>query len=81
MFKRIKINDKGPQVKEAQELLKKAGSTIKVTGVYTIGMYSAVKAFQKKNGLKPTGSIDAMTWKKLQAVKVKKPIKMAPKKK
>lgn len=81
MFKKMKINDEGVQVKEAQELLKKAGSTIKVTGVFSIGMYAAVKAFQKKNGLKVTGIIDSVTWKKLQAVKTRKIVKMGPKKK
>lgn len=77
----IKINDKGPQVKGAQELLRKAGSTIKVTGVFTIGMYAAVKAFQKKNGLKVTGVIDAKTLEVLGTYKSKKIVKMAPKKK
>ena len=81
MFKKLKINDKGPQVKEAQELLKKAGSTIKATGFFSIGMYSAVKAFQKKNGLKQTGIIDSFTWKRLQTFKARKTIKMGPKKK
>ena len=81
----LKMNDKGPKVREAQELLKKAGSTIKVTGVFSIGMYSAVKAFQKKQGLKATGAIDEGTLKVLMAFKVKKPprkiVKMGPKKK
>lgn len=80
MFKKLKLNDEGLQVKEAQELLKKAGSAIKPTGKYTIGMYAAVKAFQKKNDLKPTGVIDSVTWKKLLTFK-KKPVKMVPKKK
>lgn len=78
MFKKLKLNCEGPKVKEAQQLLRKAGSTIKVTGFYSIGMYAAVKAFQKRNGLKVTGEIDSATWKKLQAVKI---VKMAPKKK
>lgn len=78
MFKKLKLNSEGLKVKEAQQLLRKAGSTIKVTGFYSIGMYAAVKAFQKRNGLKVTGEIDAMTWKKLQARRI---VKMAPKKK
>ena len=80
IFKKMVLNDKGPQIKVAQELLKKAGSAIKVTGVFSIGMLSAVRAFQKKNGLKATGIIDNATWKKLMAVKTKKNVKMAGKK-
>ena len=80
LFKKMMINDKGIQVKAAQELLKKAGSSIKVNGIYSIGMVSAVRAFQKKNGLKVTGIIDTVTWKKLMAVKPKKIVKMAGKK-
>ena len=78
MFKKLKLNSEGPKVKEAQQLLRKAGSTIKVTGFFSIGMYAAVKAFQKRNGLKVTGEIDSATWKKLQAVKI---VKMGSKKK
>ena len=78
MFKKLKLNSEGPKVKEAQQLLRKAGSTIKVTGFFSIGMYSAVKAFQKRKGIKATGEIDAATWRKLQTVKI---VKMAPKKK
>lgn len=81
MFKTLKLNDSGAQVKEAQELLKKAGSSIKVTGTFSIGMLSAIKAFQKKNGLKVTGTIDSATMKKLQSFKAKKIVKMGAKKK
>ena len=80
IFKKMSLNDKGSQIKVAQELLKKAGSTIKVTGVFSIGMLSAVRAFQKKNSLKVTGVIDNATWKKLMAIKTKKNVKMAGKK-
>ena len=76
----LKINDKGPEVLKAQKYLQKAGSTIKLSGVFTIGMVAAVKAFQKKNSLKPTGVIDAKLFDKLAAVKAKKNVKMAAKK-
>ena len=79
-FKKMKINDEGPNVKAAQELLKRAGSSIKVNGIYSVGMMSAVRSFQRKNGLKVTGIIDSDTWKKLVAVKAKKSVKMAGKK-
>ena len=81
MFKSLKLNDSGAKVKEAHELLKKAGSSIKVTGVFSIGTLSAVRAFQKKNGLKVTGKIDSATMKKLQYFKARKIIKMGAKKK
>ena len=64
-FQPIVLGDKGPAVKECQMLLKKAGSSIKSTGEFTIGMLSAVKAFQKKNKLEATGKIDAKTFLKL----------------
>lgn len=50
---------------KAQKLLAKAGSRIKPNGIYSIGMVTAVKAFQKKNGLPVTGEIDAKTMNKL----------------
>lgn len=80
MFKKLKMSDEGTLVKEAQELLQKTGSKVKATGKYNIGTYSAVKAFQKKNGLKVTGEIDSATWKKLSTFKTRKTIKMGAKK-
>lgn len=62
----LKYGDDCKEVMEAQKLLKAAGSTITVNGKYTIGMVSAVKAFQKKNGLNVTGKIDAKTMNKLK---------------
>ena len=64
-FVAMAYGDKGPQIEEAQKLLKAAGSTIKVNGEFTIGMKSAVKCFQKKNGLVVNGIIDSKTWEKL----------------
>ena len=64
-FQPIVLGDKGPAVKECQQLLRKAGSSIKATGEFTIGMLSAVKSFQKKNKLEATGKIDAKTFLKL----------------
>ena len=63
----------GYEGKEVIEKIRKqlvlAGSTIKPVKTYTIGMFSAVKAFQKKNGLAVTGIVDKKTWDKLMAVK------------
>ena len=64
-FTPIKYGAEGKEVKECQKALKQAGSTIQITGKFTIGMVSAVKSFQKKHGLKITGAIDAKTFLKL----------------
>ena len=62
----LKYGDENKDVMEAQKLLKAAGSTITPNGKFTIGMVSAVKAFQKKNGLNVTGKIDTKTMNKLK---------------
>lgn len=64
-FVKMAYGEAGGRVTKAQKLLAKAGSKIKINGVYTIGMMSAVKAFQKKHGLPVTGVIDAKTMNKL----------------
>lgn len=81
-FFELRIGDKGPKVKEAVKMLQKAGSAIKDTCVFHIGMVSAVKAFQRRNKLAATGTINQMTWNKLKLCSTKtcKPVKMAGKK-
>ena len=69
----LEYGAEGKAVEEAQKLLQKAGSTIKVNGKYTVGMISAVKAFQKKHKLPVTGKIDTKTQNKLN--EYKKPMK------
>lgn len=79
----LKYGDENQDVMEAQKLLQAAGSAIKLNGRYTIGMTTAVKAFQKKNGLEVTGWIDTKTMNKLKTfakpakktVKAKKAVK------
>lgn len=61
----MKYGETGARITKAQNLLAKAGSKIKPNGIYSIGMVSAVKAFQKKNKLKVTGIIDAKTFQLL----------------
>ena len=80
-IKVMKYGMEGKEVAEAQKALQKAGSTIKVNGKYTIGMTTAVKAFQKKNKLAVTGVIDAKTMAKLMAYAKPAPAKKAPAKK
>lgn len=64
-FVKMAYGEAGARITKAQKLLAKAGSSIKPNGVYTIGMVSAVKAFQKKHKLPVTGVIDAKTMNKL----------------
>ena len=64
-FVKMTYGEAGKRVEKAQKLLAKAGSRIKINGIYSIGMVSAVKAFQKRNKLPVTGTIDSRTMKKL----------------
>lgn len=64
-FIKMVYGEKSDRVKKAQKLLAKAGSSIKPNGVYSIGMVTAVRAFQKKHNLEVTGVIDAKTMNKL----------------
>lgn len=64
----IRKGDKGPVVKYAQQLLMKAGYDLpkyKADGQYGAETVSAVKAFQKANGLQQDGIIGPKTWAKL----------------
>ena len=68
-YPELKMGSKGELVTQLQDLLSKAGSKIKVKGVFNIGTRSAVCAFQKKNDLPVTGVVDKKTWTKLLKVK------------
>ncbi|MBO7450994.1 MAG: peptidoglycan-binding protein [Clostridiales bacterium] len=80
-FQPIVLNMAGAIVTDCQKLLVKAGSTIKVNGEFTIGMFSAVKAFQKKNGLPVTGKVDEKTMKALMVYAKPQRVKKSPAKK
>ena len=68
-----KPGDKGSAVKKVQQRLKKLGYLSgSVDGDYGNGTKSAVKAFQKRNGLKQTGTVNAATLKKLNSSSAKK---------
>ncbi|GEM_PF-5058222 len=56
-----------PTVKAAQEALDKAGFKVKADGIMGRHTRMAIKAFQKKNGLKVTGRLDKATLAKLHA--------------
>lgn len=78
VFVAMKYGEKSDRILKAQKVLAKAGSTIQPNGVYSIGMVTAVKAFQKMEGLKITGVIDAKTFEKL--LKYDKPVRRATRK-
>lgn len=71
-FVPVKLGCVGEKVKLICKQLAAAGSTIKPTNVFHIGMLSAVSAFQKKKGLPVTGIVDKKTFDKLMAVKPKR---------
>lgn len=65
---KVKIGDRGPIVKEIQQRLLKLGYSIGPT--YADGNYgektaAAVRKFQEKHGLNPTGIVDKQTYQKL----------------
>lgn len=72
-FIKMVYGEKSARITKAQKLLAKAGSTIKPNGIFSIGMVSAVKAFQKKHKLPVTGEVDAKTMNKL--AEYDKPVK------
>lgn len=57
---------RGDEVVLMQTLLAKAGSTLEIDGIFGIGTLTAVKSFQKKNGLVVDGIVGPKTWAKLE---------------
>lgn len=53
-------------IAKAQQWLRNEGSSIKVTGKFTIGMTTVLYKFQRDNGLELTGELDKATWKLLK---------------
>ena len=71
-YKRLKKGSRGAAVKTLQTELKNQGYySGKIDGIYGKGTVSAVKAFQKKNGLKPDGIAGPLTQAKLYENKTK----------
>ena len=56
---------RGDLVVWAQEHLKGAGESLKVTGVYNRKTARAVKSFQRSKKLGVDGKLDARTWRRL----------------
>ncbi|KOU14605.1 hypothetical protein ADK51_34540 [Streptomyces sp. WM6368] len=60
--------DESEQIRELQARLKQLKlMSVAPTGFYGSKTTAAVKAFQSKNGLNATGSVDEATWKKIQS--------------
>ena len=64
LFKSIKVGSKGQRVKNIQTLLK-----INADGSFGPVTEKAVKVFQRKEKLKPTGIVDEETFRRLKGVK------------
>ena len=63
----VRLGDTGSGVKQIQVALAAHGYKVSTDGVFGPQTSSAVKDFQKKNGLAPDGVVGPATWKKLQA--------------
>lgn len=70
-FNKLSYGCEGKDVRECKKLLRKLGSGVKLNDKFDIGMVSAVRAFQKNNGLLVTGIIDYKTFKKLGSMTTK----------
>lgn len=53
-------------IRKAQQWLQNLGSSIKVTGRFTIGMMTALCKFQRDHKLTVTGVLDDDTWRELK---------------
>lgn len=58
----VRIGDRGPRVVKIQFLLNQHGIHVKVTGKFDFKTKLAVKFFQKKHGIFPSGIVGARTW-------------------
>jgi peptidoglycan hydrolase-like protein with peptidoglycan-binding domain len=61
----VHLGDSGDGVKQIQTALKAAGYKVTVDGQFGPQTATAVKSFQKKNGLKQDGVVGPKTWAKL----------------
>ncbi|MCR4649213.1 MAG: peptidoglycan-binding protein [Lachnospiraceae bacterium] len=61
-----KVHNTEKDITKAQKWLHNLGSKVKVNGKMTIGMATAIYAFQNRYKLEPTGELDENTWKALK---------------
>lgn len=65
----LRRGDRGDQVRELQHrLFQMAWLPEATTGRYDANTSAAVKGFQAKRGLEPTGTVDQRTWRRLRAM-------------
>ncbi|MGD1841488.1 MAG: peptidoglycan-binding protein [Thermonemataceae bacterium] len=57
----LQVGDENASVWALQQLLNQKGDTIRIDGVYSDDTEAAVRVFQKKNGLYPSGIADETT--------------------
>lgn len=61
----VKKGDRGPRVVKIQYLLNQHGIRVKVDGKFGFTTKLAVKLFQKRHGIFPSGVVGARTWEAL----------------
>lgn len=61
----LKLGDKGWKVKTVQQKLRVVGVQTAVTGKYSAELVQAVKTFQQREKLQPTGQVDDATYDRL----------------
>ena len=62
----LKLGSKGAEVAYLQERLWHHGFVLEIDGEFGPGTLDDVKDFQRRNGLEPTGVVDAAMWEKLE---------------
>ncbi|MFF4145963.1 peptidoglycan-binding protein [Streptomyces sp. NPDC001698] len=67
LIRTVRQGSSGEAVKAAQTQLAGYGHNIRIDGAFGPATASAVKAFQKRNGLNPDGIVGPNTWNKLVA--------------
>lgn len=63
----VRLGDSGKGVEQIQTALNAKGFKVVVDGKFGPATDQAVRAFQKKNGLKQDGIVGPITWAKLQS--------------
>jgi hypothetical protein len=70
-YPRLRPGSRGDLVVYLQQLLRGAGRKVPVTGVFSKKTTGAVRRFQKRSRIKPSGKVAASTWAKLLAFQPK----------
>lgn len=68
--RRITQGDHGPVVSQVQAALLAQGFDLKVTGAFGIQTARAVRQFQARVGIRPTGEVNRRTWEAIMGIEV-----------